>query len=154
MSIAGAIRTYDEFIAALRGRADELDVSRETIDAISGMQAGYASKLLARVPIRTLSRMSFGAMLGALGIVLHISNDIERLGKIEKHLAKRKRHDDTDDTIPTRKRRKNKALRGCSEWGKLMRARAVALQSPVQRSRMARHAIRARWRKRKMAATP
>lgn len=145
------IRTYDELIAALRGRAEELDVSRQTIDAIAKFPDGYAAKLLAPVPVKTLSRMSVGAILHALGVKLSLSEDHESLDRIEKHLAKRKRRDDPNGSVLTRKkhRRRGFLLRGCSDWGKLMRARGLALQSPHQRSRHGRQMNKVRWKRQK-----
>jgi hypothetical protein len=141
-------RTYDELILGLRARADELKISRETIDAISGLQSGYASKLLAPVPIRTLSRVSLGAMLGSLGLKIILVEDAETLQKIEKRLMKRRRRLDADAEMPTAKKRKRRGIfKGDQQWGRIMRARATMLRTPEQRSAHARKAAKARWRK-------
>jgi hypothetical protein len=39
---------YDELINGLRARAAELNLSGETIDAVSGLASRYSAKLLAR----------------------------------------------------------------------------------------------------------
>ena len=57
------VQSYDELIRALRKRADELKITRETIDAVTGLQGGYSAKLLASVPIRMLGRVSLGPIL-------------------------------------------------------------------------------------------
>jgi hypothetical protein len=128
-------RTYDELILGLRKRADELKISRETIDAISGLQSGYAGKLLAPVPIRTLSRVSLGAMLGSLGLKIILVEDAETLAKIEKRLMKRRRRVDAGDTMPAKKARRKRGNPMCSDLARVFRLRQVASQTP------------ARWRK-------
>jgi hypothetical protein len=145
MKPLATVRTYDELNAALRARADALDISRETIDAISGLQNGYAGKLLAPIPIRTLSRVSLGAMLGALGLKLIVVEDVETLQKIEKRLAKRRRHDNAGSAMLATKRRKRRAFPRGNEHARLMRLRQIANQSPEKRSQIARRAALIRW---------
>jgi len=41
------VHDYDDLVAAIRARRDELQVTHMTIDDVSGIQPGYASKLLA-----------------------------------------------------------------------------------------------------------
>lgn len=146
-------RTYDELILGLRKRADDLKISRETIDAIGGLQSGYAGKLLAPVPIRTLSRVSLGAMLGSLGLKIVLVEDVETLQKIEKRLTKRRRRVDTGHNIPATKRRKRHTFPKGEEHARLMRMRQIASQTPEERSRSARRAVNARWRKHRKTRT-
>jgi hypothetical protein len=137
------VRTYDELITALRARADELLVTRETMDAVTGLQSGYTAKLLARVPIRQLGRVSLGPILLCLGLTLTVTEDTIASKRIRKELVKRLRPIRASDAMPARKRKRR---RGDSEWGKLMKARQVLIQSEEQRSDSARHAARVRWR--------
>ena len=54
--------------------------------------------------------------------------------------------------MPTGKSKKRRGVfRGNSEWGKLMAARRVAVQTAWQRSESARRAARIRWRRERMA---
>jgi hypothetical protein len=41
------VSNYCDLIVALRARCEELRISREALDHISGLQSGYAGKLLA-----------------------------------------------------------------------------------------------------------
>ena len=75
----------------VRARRDELNISHETIDEIAGFPAGYTSKLLAPTPIRGISHMSLGAVLGALAIGLVVVEDPGQRAKVEGRWRPRKR---------------------------------------------------------------
>ena len=59
MSQAIEIRSWAELQVALRQRAETLDVGREVLDHLTGLQSGYRAKLLAPHPIRRLGRIFF-----------------------------------------------------------------------------------------------
>lgn len=144
------VRTYDDFLRALRARADELKVTRETIDDLSGIQSGYASKLLSIPPIRVMGRVSFGAVLQCLGLAIVIIEDQAALDRISKRLVKRERaivHSGRDDAGRKKRRRRHRFPKG-PDHARLMRARQLANQEPAQRSAIARKAANCRWRNR------
>src|SRR6516164_11052345 len=64
--VIGAFTDYNEMIAVLRARAAELNLSGEAIDAVSGLPARYAQKLLGPHQVRRLGAISLGPFLGAL----------------------------------------------------------------------------------------
>jgi hypothetical protein len=84
------IRSMAELVNALRARRDELDISHETIDAIAGLQSGYASKLLAPRAPRNIGYMSLGDIMGALGIGLKVVEDSEQIQRVAGRWQKRK----------------------------------------------------------------
>src|SRR4051794_38656581 len=84
------VRDYKELIAAIRARRDALDITHETIDAVAGLQAGYTSKLLVDPPMKCAGRVSLGAMLGALGLMLLVVEDPAALERVRARLTKRK----------------------------------------------------------------
>lgn len=144
------VNEYTELMAALRARATELNVSRETLDAVSGLQAGYCAKLLAPVPIRAIGPSSLGPLLQALGLALIVVEDLSNFQKIEGRMRKRLRKEaDADAAMPTPKRKRRRGIwRGNSDWGRVMRARATLKMSPTQIRRQAKRAANARWGKR------
>lgn len=73
--VLATVRNYDELQAAMRVRADALKISREKIDAVSGLPKGFASKVLAEVPLRRLGPDTVGHMIWALGIKLLVVED-------------------------------------------------------------------------------
>jgi len=56
------VRDYAELHLALRARAEELALSRTTLDEIAGLTPGHSSKLLAPRPIKFLGRVSLGPL--------------------------------------------------------------------------------------------
>jgi hypothetical protein len=62
------VSDYESLHGALRARAEQLQISRETLDEISGLANGYASKILAPDPIKILGQLSFGPICQALGV--------------------------------------------------------------------------------------
>jgi hypothetical protein len=72
-----------------RLRCDELHVAGITLDDVAGLPTGYVNKLLSSDPARVLSRISFGPLLGALGLVLVVTEDAEALARVRARLTKR-----------------------------------------------------------------
>jgi len=69
------VREYSELIEAMRARAVELQFSNDTIDELSGVQRGYTGKCLGPAQVKRLGPVSFGAILGALGLKLRVEVD-------------------------------------------------------------------------------
>jgi hypothetical protein len=69
---------YLQLHAALRARAEQLNVSRQTLDFESGLADGYCSKVLGPKPIRgVITRTALEPMLKALRLKLIIVDDPE-----------------------------------------------------------------------------
>ena len=85
----GVAHDYQELIAALRARQTELNVAYSTIDEVSGLPQNYVSKLLAQMPIKGLGRISLGPLLGSLGLVLIVAEDLEALQRVRSRLVPR-----------------------------------------------------------------
>jgi len=83
------VRDYDALMDALRARRDELKVTHAVIDDVSGVQPGYASKLLADPPIKGFGRVSLGPILGALGLQLIVVVDPEGFRRVRSRLDER-----------------------------------------------------------------
>ena len=45
---------YHELLQTIRDRVVELEITHETLDAVAGLQSGYASKLLSNPPIKRM----------------------------------------------------------------------------------------------------
>ncbi len=144
------VTSYDELIAAFRARADELKVTRETLDAVTGLQAGYSGKLLAPVPMKSLGRVSLGPMLQAMGLAIVLVEDPEALRRFATQHAERKKvpHRAGTQDIITIQITRGKLKRMARLGG---RARALNM-TPKQRSKAARKAALALHRKRRRAA--
>jgi hypothetical protein len=73
----------------MRARAEELNISRETIDLISGLTTGHAGKLLSPRQAKCLGMRCLGPALGALALKLAVLPDYEAYVKIQKRLVPR-----------------------------------------------------------------
>ena len=85
----GEFTNYDELIGALRQRAAELNLSGESIDAVSGLASRYAQKLLGPQQIRRLGPTSLGPFLGALAVRCLIVEDKAALAKLRSRTTPR-----------------------------------------------------------------
>lgn len=78
---------YTGLLESLRSRADELDVSRVTLDGQMGLAPGYAAKLLCGM--KNLGAKSTGPMLKSMGLVLIVAEDVEATARLRAALPKR-----------------------------------------------------------------
>jgi hypothetical protein len=85
------VTNYDQLLQAIRARRDALLITHATIDVLSGLPDGYASKLLCDPPMKHCGAVSLGPVLGVLGLRLVVEVDDEALAKIQSRLVKRKR---------------------------------------------------------------
>lgn len=88
---AKLIHDMPGLLAALRMQRDALNVSHETLDAISGLPAGYVGKVLSPEPVRGLGYGSLGALLGALGLALIVVEDSAAAERVRRKWTPRKR---------------------------------------------------------------
>jgi hypothetical protein len=143
---------YRGLIEALRARINELNVAYETVDRVSGLPSRYTGKLLSPTNGRSLGSISLQPLLATLGLKILLVEDQAAYDQIKHRLEPRRwaavKGKNADVAMPTRERQQRRAFRGCSAWGKLMRARATISKSAEERSSMARHAAIARWKKR------
>lgn len=88
------VHCIDDLVELIRQRRDEVGITNETLDSVSGLQSGYSGKLLAPVPIKGIGEMSLGALLGALALkVAHIEfvEDPEQALRVKDRWVPRKR---------------------------------------------------------------
>jgi hypothetical protein len=85
------IRGMPDLLSALRARRDELQLTHERLDDISGLPSGYFGKLLAPVPIKNLGWMSLGLALDSMGVALVLVENVEQAAKVRSRWVKRER---------------------------------------------------------------
>jgi hypothetical protein len=139
--IIAEVRDYAGLHAAFRARADELAVSRETLDDLTGLQSGYTAKLLAPVPIKRIGLQSLGPLLCVLGVRLVMLEDLDALRRMGPRLQKRR--DASVRYVSARRRKKRPKL--APELARMMAARRVLTQTRKQRSQIAKRAAVIRW---------
>jgi hypothetical protein len=152
-----------ELLQALRDRRDELDISHETLDQISGLQSGYVSKPLAPKPIKNLGPVSLGPLLGALGVAITVVPDKEAIAAVKHRWQKRKRPQrlrpiqaasitaeiQITPELSAQLTPHERIKVGASIGGK----RRAKILGKRERHRIAAHAARIRWAKRRASAT-
>ncbi len=148
--IIAAISDSEDLRRVFRARAEELNLSRNTLDEIAGLPAGYCAKLLADPPVRDIGPTSLWPLLGALGLAFAAIEDEAAMVRTRK--------------APKRKMRWNwgmnwrnvganaKALALLSQWGRNGAEIALSHMTAEQRSIRSSKAAKARWRKVRKAA--
>lgn len=76
-------QTYDDLIRALRERAAALGMTDKILEEIGGFTGGHVGKLLGAKRVKSLGGLSFGMMLGALGLKFAIIEDEEATARIK-----------------------------------------------------------------------
>jgi hypothetical protein len=146
--VLAVAQSLDELIAALRKRVDQLGLSWESLNALCGVLPEHI-RPKKQGNSRTLGRMSFGTVLGALGLKLVVVEDRDdALAKVRSRLMARDRdnaHAMGTYTWPPRiKGPADNVFAVCGRAGGYARAAAL---TPKQRVKISRAAIRARWSK-------
>ena len=88
--VLGEFSDYSGLITALRARAAELNLSGETIDAVSGLPARYAQKLLGPHQVRRLGATSLGPFFGALAVRALLIEDRAAVARLRSQTTPRK----------------------------------------------------------------
>ena len=83
------VSSYEQMLAALRDRVNELQVNGERFDEYCGLPKGYLSKLIGIKPIRRLGMTSFAPVLAGLGLRLLVIEDQEATERLKNCLPPR-----------------------------------------------------------------
>ena len=83
------VTSYEQMLAALRARVNELQLNGERFDEFAGLPRGYLSKLIGARPIRRLGMTSFAPVLTGLGLRLLVIEDQEATERLKNCLPPR-----------------------------------------------------------------
>ena len=145
-NIIAEIRSYSDFTAALRAWIATNNTTYESINAIAGLQDGYLAKMIAATPVRSFSRISLGATLGALGVKLLLVVDAEKLAAIRPQFTPRKKNalnSMLSERVPVK--RPYAAFRGNPVLAKMLHDQWMVRSTPQRRRKIAAKAAKARW---------
>ena len=140
------IASYRDLHAALRQRIAELGISFATVDAIGGLQDGYAAKLLGPNPQRAMrfDNHSLDFVLGVLGVTLRLVEDPEALARVKSRLVpKRSSQARYASRLAAPINNKSFKVTFLIEAGR----RRIAMMTAAERSRLGKTGARARWRR-------
>lgn len=137
----GTVANYADLHAIMRARADELEITRESIDTLARLPARYSAKLLAPKPMKKLSDETLGFVLPALGMKLVAIEDMEAIAMLRARSDKRKSVTMLGSTVHivfSRRELKKRQKRGGENSRKNMPKRKA--------SQLGRRAAKKRWR--------
>lgn len=78
------VNSYEQLLAALRLRVDELQIAGAAFDSFAGLPIGYLSKLTGPKPVRRLGMTSFGPTLAGLGLRVWLVEDPEGTARLKR----------------------------------------------------------------------
>jgi len=157
MSLSGPriVRSLEDIQVELRSIAETRGMTRLTIDELAGLASGHAAKLLGPIPAKRLGPETLPRLLRALALRLVLEDDPERLAEIAEHLHGRSEgHANTHvvrihlktlsyvNKVAARMIRRERR-----KWALEATKQRLAALSPEHRTRLAKIAIRARWKK-------
>lgn len=145
------LRTANDIVEAYRRRVAELGLTHATVDAISGLPDGYTGKLLAPVPMKTMSRKAIELLNGALGMGFVVAIDEEQVKRVCRRWIQRKRPHNRSASItasiPIEIQLSPEMAKqlGTIEFARSGGHGRAQRLSPWKRRVIARKAARARW---------
>ena len=137
--ILGEFSDYDEMMSVLRARQAELNLSGETIDAVSGLPSRYSAKLLGPNQIRRLGATSLAPFFGALAVRGVLVEDRAALARLRKTTPRNLSYVRSAPSIVF-------TVHFFRRIGRLGAQARVAATTKKQRQEWARKAAIARWR--------
>jgi hypothetical protein len=165
----GTFTTLKELQVLARARAEELALSRDTINEIAGLADGHAHKLLSPRPAKKIGERSLPLLLGALALKLVVMDDAEQRELLSQRYTPRKANYCTHAAAPIAFTLSRRFMRTIGKKGGFARkkklpakrltqiARAAGKRSRAnvtakRASELARRAALIRWRDVKVAA--
>ena len=145
----GVCHDYGGLHRILRDRAEELNVSRTTLDEAAGFTSGHASKLLAPRPLKKLGATTLGLMLQVMGLKLVVVEDPEQLQRISAKLIAREVPANVLSLSWGRAKHLLVSKRWVKKNGRKGGEQRAKNLSPRRRRAIARNAAKARWAARK-----
>ena len=128
-----------------------------SLDAVAGMAEGYAAKLLAPVPIKSVGKTSLGPMLCALGVELWMVENPDLVARFTSRIETGPHPNGNAGSRMLAKKsrtaRRNSPFLKDPEMARIARARQLLTQSAPERRRIARKAALVRWRGKSDRAT-
>jgi hypothetical protein len=137
----------DALLAAIRRRINELQLSHETVESISGAMPGYISKILGSPcspPAKRIQLYLACILVEALGLEIRLYENPQAMERLERRFEKRKLKKASVRAAMRKIELMPDFYRHISGLAADARRRKI---SPERRSQLASHAATARWRK-------
>jgi hypothetical protein len=69
------VNDYSGLVEAVRDRSEQMEISRNELDRISGLADGHVAKIVSPHPTKKFGILSLGAILQTLGLILVVVED-------------------------------------------------------------------------------
>lgn len=153
MNAPAIVRSVDDVLRLVNERAEMLGLRREDIDNRAGLASGHAGKMLSVPPQKRPTLSTVFLLVGAVGCGVALVEDESALRAAKREAKNRK-----INRAKALQWRNSKALSMMHELakqrGKMGGNAAAANMTPAQRSRRAKRAAKARWRKPRIREIP
>lgn len=147
----GPIRDMAGLIEAMKRACEQRNITYATAGAIAGVADGYVEKLFAHKPMKNLGYQSTGELLGALGKMLVMVDDPDRIERVKGRWLPRKRIQKVPLSIALsiapiiQETPENQRKLRMQELGRIGGKKRMETMSERARRRVASHAARKRW---------
>jgi len=140
------VRSVQDVVRIATARAEAIGLRREDIDRIAGLADGHAGKLMAVPPIKRAGPTTMFLLAGAVGLGIALVEDPAALKHAKREAKNRKLTRKKE--LQWRNAKKLSIMHAHAvERGKKGASVRMTKTTPEQRTRIARRAARARWRR-------
>jgi hypothetical protein len=138
--VVGEFSSYEDMLAVIRQRVQELSINGERFDEYAGLPKGYLSKLVGANPVRRLGMVSLAPVLTGLGLKGLLAIDEAATKRLRERVPPRNGSyvRGTPSIILT--------VRFFKKIGRLGAQARIDNSTAEQRRKWARRAAIARWR--------
>lgn len=148
--VIAVIRTQDDLIEALRKAKDMLGLSNQWCDAVGGLTAGHTDKVIGPSRTKSLSQMTFDLFCEMFAVELHMVVNMDAVQRMaarwEGRNASNVRVESNRVSAGLLERAKPHILMASAKHANAVRNEMLTRE---HRSKIARKAARARWRKKR-----
>ena len=131
--------SYDEMLAAVRARVNELQINGERFDEYAGLPRGYLSKLIGVRPVRRISHTSMQPVLAGLGLKGQFVEDPQGTARLKSRVVPRNnsfsRTTCTSLIITDRKWRQIQKIGRQARWKRLTKTQRSEIMRMVRHGR-------------------
>lgn len=139
------VRNLDDLNTIVRARAEQLGVSKSTVDRVAGLSDGYFAKISTTKPIKGLGPSTFAPTIQALALRIIVIDDDTAFEAIKHRLTQKNANQDRSAPTPDINLAPRIMSLIFSELSRRRMRRLNDSRTPEQRSEDARRAVRVRW---------
>lgn len=154
--VIAVVHRHSDLIDVFRMMKERLNLTNEFCDDVGGLTKGHTDKILGPTESKNIGPVTFDLFCEMFAIEFHVKIDMEAVKRMEAVWEGRERPLYPDARV---KRISKKLIERAKphvaqQMGRAGAAKKMVMLSAEHRSKIARKAARARWRKRRAKAAP